>query len=70
MIVIEVNVAAVTLRLADPDTEPIVAVIVVDPPAIPVARPTFGAVFEIVATDAFVELQTALLVTFAVEESE
>ena len=47
---IETSVAAVTVRLVEPEIAPDVAVIVVVPTALPLASPSEPTAFEIVAT--------------------
>lgn len=63
---IEVRVAAVTARTVEPVIEPEAAWIVDEPTAIPVARPTL----DMVATEAFEDVQVAELVMFCVLASE
>jgi len=64
--VIPVNVAPVTVKLALPETLPVVALMVVVPAAAPVARPPF----EIVAVAVLLLDQVTLLVQLDVELSE
>jgi hypothetical protein len=64
------SVAAVTVRLVDPDTLPDVAVIVVEPDATDVADPLEPAALLIVATPVLDELQVTDTVRFWVELSE
>ncbi len=66
---VQVNVALVlpvTLSVAVPEMLPAVALIVVEPDAIEVARPLEPAALLIVATPVFEELQVADAVTFCV----
>ena len=70
MIAIDESVAALMVSAADPKIELIVAVIVADPVAIPVARPFVGIVLDTVATPEFEVVQTTLEVTSWVDESE
>jgi hypothetical protein len=67
---IDVSVAAVTVRSADPDMPPDVAVIIVVPAATEVARPLEPDALLIVATPALDELQTTVVVRFWVVLSE
>jgi hypothetical protein len=67
---IDTSVAAVTVRVADPDSAPDVAVIVVEPAATAVANPFDPAVVLKVATPVLDELQAAVVVRFWVLPSE
>jgi len=67
---IDTSVAAVTVRVADPDIAPDVAVIVVEPAATAVANPFDPAVLLKVATPVLDELQAAVDVRFWVLPSE
>jgi hypothetical protein len=60
--VIEVKIAAVTVKLVEPLTEPDVTVIVVEPTATPVASPLLA----MVAAASFEEPQVTKLVRFCV----
>ncbi len=66
----ETSVADVTVSVVDPDVEPDVAVIVVEPAAIGVARPIEPAVLLIFATDVADEVQATDVVRFCVVLSE
>ena len=65
-----VSVAAVTVRLAVPETAPSVAEIVAEPVATAVARPREPAAFEMEATAAFDDAQVTVEVTSCVVPSE
>src|SRR5438128_2172096 len=67
---IELSVAAVTVSVAVPLTAPCVAVMVLEPAAVPVARPCEPAAFEMLATAPFDEPQVTLAVRFCVLVSE
>ena len=67
---IDTNVAAVTVRVVFPDTEPRVAVIVVLPVLNPVANPSEPAAFEMAATLGDEESQVTLVVISLVDPSE
>lgn len=67
---IETKVAFVTTKLAAPDTESNVAVIVVEPEDTPVARPLLPGALEIVALPVFDEDQITEFVRSCVLESE
>ncbi len=56
----ETSVAGVTVSVVDPDVEPDVAVIIVEPMAAAVATPSEPAVLLIPATDGDDELQTTI----------
>ncbi len=66
----ETSVAAVTVRVVDPDMLPDVAVIDVEPAATGVATPLEPAELLIVATPVLEELQVTEVVRFWVELSE
>ncbi len=66
----ETSVAGVTVSVIDPDVEPDVAVIIVEPMAAEVAIPSEPAVLLIPATDGDEELQTTSDVRSRVEPSE
>ena len=67
---IDESVAAVTVRVVEPEMLPDVALIVVVPVATDVARPLEPAALLIVATAVLEELQVADAVRFCVEPSE
>ena len=62
----EAKAAALTVRVVEPETEPEVAVIVVEPLPTLLARPWLPAELLIVATPAADELQLTELVRFCV----
>ncbi len=66
----DTKVAAVTVRVVEPDTLPDVAVIVVVPAAIDVARPLEPTALLIVATPVLEEPHVTAVVRFCVEPSE
>jgi hypothetical protein len=70
VIAIDVSVAAVTVRVVDPDTLPEVAVTVVEPVATEVASPLEPAALLIVAAPVLDELQVTAVVRFCVVLSE
>lgn len=70
VIAIEARVAGVTVSVADFDTLPAVAVIVVVPTATEVASPFDPAALLIVATPTVLEVQVTVLVRFCVDPSE
>ena len=67
---IDVSVAAVMVRVVEPEMLPDVARIVVDPAATDVARPLEPAALLIVAAAVLEELQVAVAVRFCVVPSE
>ena len=67
---IDVSVAAVTVKVVEPEMLPNVALIVVDPAATGVARPLEPAALLIVAAAVLEEFQVADVVRFCVEPSE
>ena len=67
---IDVSVAAVMVRVVEPEMLPDAARIVVDPAATDVARPLEPAALLIVATAVLEELQVAVVVRFCVVPSE
>jgi hypothetical protein len=67
---IDVSVAAVTVRVVDPDILPDVALIVVEPVATGVANPWDPAALLMVATPVLDELQVTAVVRFCVVLSE
>ena len=67
---IDLSVAAVTVRVVDPDIDPDVAVIVVEPVAAGVANPFEPTALLMVATPVLDELQVVVVVRFWVLPSE
>jgi len=67
---IDVSVAAVMVRVVEPEMLPDVARIVVDPAATDVARPLEPAALLIVAAAVLEEFQVAVAVRFCVVPSE
>ena len=67
---IDVSVAAVTVRVVDPDILPDIALIVVEPVATRVASPLEPAALLMVATPVLDELQVTVVVRFCVVLSE
>ena len=65
----DTSVAAVTVRVVDPDMLPLVAFTVVLPVVTLVASPALPAALDTVATVAFVEVQVAAVVKSWVELS-
>jgi hypothetical protein len=65
----DTSVAAVTLRVVDPDTDPTVALIVVEPMPTDVAMPLVLAPLLIDATDGVPDCHVAADVRFCVEPS-
>ncbi len=66
----ETSDAGFTVRVLEPDTLPVAAVISVEPEARDVARPLEPAALLMVATDVFEDVQVAAAVRFCVEPSE
>ena len=66
---IDTSVAAVTVRVVEPEIAPDVPVIVVDPTPLELARPSDPAAFEIVATPVSEEDQVTAVVRSWVEAS-
>ena len=65
----DTSIAAVTVRVVEPETLPLVAVMATVPTATLVARPSLPAALDTAATEIFVEVQVAAVVKSWVELS-